>query len=89
MHLQEIVDFDFYQRSRSHEALPSTSCDLCTCKVLKLLRPMVKKMQYQENTFFDLDSKVKGVKVTPNVAQYLQHHVTYAPAKFDVATFHG
>ena len=23
----------FEPRSRSHEALPSTSCDLCTCKV--------------------------------------------------------
>ena len=27
-----------------------------------------------------------GVKVTQNVAQYPLHHVTYAPAKFEVAT---
>ena len=53
-----------------------------------LLRPMVKEMHYQENTF-DLDAKVKGVKVTQNVAQYPRHHVTCAPAKFDVATSHG
>ena len=33
-------------------------------------------MHYQENTLFDLDTKVKGVKVTQNVAQYPQHHVT-------------
>ena len=56
---------------------------------LKLLRPMVMEMHYQENTLFDLDPKVKGVKVTRNVAQYLRHHVTYALAKFDVATSHG
>ena len=28
-----------------------------------------------------------GVKVIRNVAQYCLHHVTYAPAKFKVATF--
>ena len=49
---------------------------------LVLLHPMVKeKMHLQENTLFDL-----GVKVTRNVAQYPRHHVTYAPAKFDIAT---
>ena len=73
-----------------NEALPSTSCDLCTCKKsLKLLWPMVKEMHYQENTLFELDPKVKGVNVTPNFAQYPRLHVTYAPAKFDVATPHG
>ena len=56
---------------------------------LKLLGPMVKEMHYRENTLFDLDPKVKGVKVSQNVAQYPLHHVTYAPAKFDVATSHG
>ena len=40
-------------------------------------------MHLQENTLFDLDL---GVKVTQNVAQYPLHHVTYAPAKFEVAT---
>ena len=39
-------------------------------------------MHLKEITLFDLDPKVK---VTQNVAQYLRHHVTYAPAKFDVA----
>ena len=46
-------------------------------------------MHSQENKLFDLDPKVKQVKVTQNVAQYSRHHVTYAPAKFDVATSHG
>ena len=53
---------------------------------LKLLRPMVKEMHYEENTLFDLDPMVKGAKVTQNVAQYPRLHVTYAPAKVDVAT---
>ena len=48
---------------------------------------MVKEMHLQENTFFDLDPK--GVKVTQNFGQYPLHHVTYAPAKFGVATSHG
>ena len=56
---------------------------------LKLLQPMVKETNYRENTLFDLDLKVKGVKDTQNVAQYPRLHVTYAPAKFDVATSHG
>ena len=48
---------------------------------------MVKeKMHLQENTLFDLDI---WVMVTQNVAQYPQHHVIYAPAKFDFATSHG
>ena len=52
--------------------------------------PMVKEeMHLQENKLFDLDPKVKGVKVRPNVAQYSRHHQTYAPAKFDIATSHG
>ena len=41
-------------------------------------------MHFKENTLFDLDL---GIKVTPNVAQYSRHHVTYAPAKFDIATY--
>ena len=50
---------------------------------------MVKEIYCQENTLFDHDPRVKGVKVTQNVAQYPRHHVTYAQAKFDVATSHG
>ena len=38
-------------------------------------------MHLQVSTFFDLD-----IKITRNVAQYPLHHVTYSPAKFDVAT---
>ena len=52
-----------------------------------LLHPMVKeKVHLQENTLFDLDL---GVKITQNVAQYPRQNVTYAPAKFDIATSHG
>ena len=54
-------------------------------KPLKLLRPTVKEqMHLQEDVVFDLDV---WIKVTQDVAQHLQLHVTYAFAKFDVATF--
>ena len=45
------ISFDIDLRSRSHETLPYISCDLYTCKVLKLLRPMVKEMHCQENYY--------------------------------------
>ena len=50
---------------------------------------MVNEMHLEENTLFDLDPKVKEVKITQNVAQYPQPHVTYAPAMFDAATSYG
>ena len=34
----------------------------------------------KKNTLFDLDPKVRGIKVTQNVDQYPRLHVTYAPA---------
>ena len=49
---------------------------------------MVKGMHLQKNTLFDLDLGAR-FKFTRNVAQYFRHHVTYAPAKFEAATFHG
>ena len=52
---------------------------------LMVLHPMVKEeMHLQENTLFDLD-----LGVIQNVAQYPRHHVTYAPANFDIATSQG
>ena len=56
---------------------------------LMLLRPMVKEMHYQENILSDLDPKVKGVKVTQNIAQYPLHYLTYSVAKFEVASSNG
>ena len=50
---------------------------------------MAKEMNYQENTLFDIDPKVMGVKDTQNVVQYPRLHVTYASVKFDYATSHG
>ena len=41
-------------------------------------------MHLQENILFDL-----VVKVTWNIYQFPLHHVTYAPAKFEVATSNG
>ena len=39
-------------------------------------------MYLQEHIFFDLDLRVN---VAQNIAKYPLHHVTYAPAKFEVA----
>ena len=45
---------------------------------------MVKEEKHlQENTLYDLDVVVK---VTQNVIQCPPNHMTYAPAKFKVAT---
>ena len=43
-------------------------------------------MHLQENTLYDLDLVVK---VTQNVAQCPPNNMTYAPAKFEVATSHS
>ena len=50
---------------------------------LELICPMVKEeMHLQENTLYDLD---RVVKVTQKVVQYPPNHMTYTPAKFEVA----
>ena len=41
---------------------------------------LTRKIHY---LIFDLDF---GVKVTQNVAQYPQHHVTYSATRFEIAT---
>ena len=51
---------------------------------LKLLRPIVyEEMHLQANTLFDLGL---GVKVIQHATQCAIHHVTYAAAKFEVAS---
>ena len=65
--------------------VPSTSCDLCTgkiwsCYFQNIMRCVFMKIHYLT---FDVDL---GVKVTWNVTQYPWHHVTYAQAKFEVAS---
>ena len=92
MHYKENTLFDLDRKvkgSMSYKMLPSTLDIMWHMhqQSLMLLHPMVKeKMHLQENTLFDLDL---GVKVTRNVAQYLRHNVTYASAKFDIATAHA
>ena len=74
--------------SRLYKMLPSTLYIMWHMKLqsLKLLHPTVyKEMHLQENTLFDL----LNLKVTWIVAQYPLHHVTYAAAKFEVATSNG
>ena len=43
-------------------------------------------MNFQENTLFDFDFKVN---VTQHFAQFPLHYVSYAPAKFAVASPNG
>ena len=65
--------FDLDPRSRSHEALPSTSCDLCTCKVWSCYGQWFKEMHYQENTF-DLDPRSRGSrshKMLPSTLNFM------------------
>ena len=52
-----------------------------------LLPKVYEEMRLQENALmtFDLGSMSK-VKVTQNVIQYPQNHVTYTQHKFEVAT---
>ena len=77
--------------TRSHEMLPCTLYIMWPIQLqsLKLLRLALKEVIHlQENTLFDL-WPWPGVKVTQNVAQYPQHHVTYSATKFEVATSKG
>ena len=68
------------QGHSKHCPVPSISCDLCTTKYEGFRRRCIfNKIIY---LIFDLDFRVK---VPQNVAQYPLHHVTYAPAKFEVA----
>ena len=66
----------FDPRSRSHEALTSTSCALCTCKVWSCYGQWLRRCIYKKKHCVTL------TKVTQNAAQYPRHHVTYAPEKF-------
>ena len=69
MHLQEIFDLTLTLGQGHMKHCPLHHVPYVLAK-LKLLRPMVKEMHLQENTLFDIDLNVKGVKVTQNVAQY-------------------
>ena len=88
MNLQVNTLFDLDLGVKVTQKLPSTLDIMWPMhqQSLILLHPTVKKMHLQENTLFDLDLRVK---VTRTVSQCPLHHVTYAPAKFDIATSHG
>ena len=68
--------------------IPPNSCDLCNCKVLSCYVQRSRICIYKKIHYltFALDL---GVEVTQNVAQYPLHHVTYAPARFEVAMSNG
>ena len=64
--------------------MPSTSCDLYTCKVgIRYVQRLGRRCIYKKMHYLTFDI---GVKVKRNVAQYPLHHETYAETKFEVAT---
>ena len=83
MHLQEIFDLTLTQGHGKIKQCPLHHVPYVPAKF------EVTTANGSGDAFTRKYPKVKGVKVTRNVAQYPRHHVTYAPAKFYVATFHG
>ena len=80
--------FDLDLGSRSYEVMPSTWRDLCTCKVWSCYGQWLRRCITRKYILWPWPQG-QGVKVTQNIAQYPLHHVTYVPAKFNVATSHG
>ena len=52
--------FDLYPRSRSHEASPSTSCDLCTCKVGSCYGQWLRKCITKKIHYLTLTPRSRG-----------------------------
>ena len=57
MHLQEIFDLTW-----SHEALPSTSCDLCTCKVWSLYGQWLRRCITKKIHYLTLTPMSRGIR---------------------------
>ena len=67
--------------------VPLTSCDRCKGKIWSCyFQKFMRRCFYKKIHYWTFDLEL-GVKVTQNITQYPQHHVTYAQAKFEVATF--
>ena len=63
MYLQKIFDLTLTQGQGHMKHCPLHHVTY-VMQGLNLLWPMVKEMHYQENTLFNLEPKIKGVKVT-------------------------
>ena len=79
MHLQEIFDLPLILGSRSHKALPSTSCDLCNCKVWScygqwLMRIITKKIHYLTLTPRSRGSRSHIILTSTLVFMWPMHH---------------
>ena len=88
IHLQEIFDLTLTQCQGHMKHCPLHHVTYVPAQ-FEVAMANGKEMHNQENALFDLDPKVKGVKITQSVAQYPRFHVTYVPAKFGVATSYG
>ena len=79
MHLQEIFVLTLTLGSRSHKALPSTSCDLCNCKVWScygqwLMRCITKKIHYLTSTPRSRGSRLHKMLTSTLDFMWLMHH---------------
>ena len=87
MHLQEIFDLTLTQCQGHIKPCPLHHVTYVTAKVWSCYGQWLRRCITKKIHYLTLIPRLgKGVKVTQNVAQYPQLHVTYAPAKFDVAT---
>ena len=77
----------FFKKGPCSHSLLSLSVK---CMQLLVLRTACLKRPFKKKTknFFNFDLYL-GIKGRQNVAQYPVHHVTYAPAKFEVAKSNG
>ena len=65
--------------------VPSTLCDLCTCKVWSCYIQRFRRRYIYKKIHYLTFGHDLGVEVSWNIAQYPLHYVTYATAKFEVA----
>ena len=97
MHLEEktLFELDIKVKFKPHEILPSNLYIVWPMQFgdsLKLLRPTVWEgyaftRKYKKIHYLTLD--LAQVMATQDVAQCPQYHVTYVPAKVEVATVSG
>ena len=65
--------------------VPSTLCDLWTCKVWSCYIQWFRRRYIYKKIHYLTFGHDLGVEVSWNIAQYPLHYVTYATAKFEVA----
>ena len=93
MHLQEDAIYDLWpwskgQGHRKYCPVPSTLCDLCTCKVWSKYIKWLRRCIYKKIHYLTLTPTPRS-RSHKIMLSSLLHDVSYVPAKFEVATFNG